>query len=144
MCETVYFHARTQALQDQINRRMLSQCDQTHKHADNSTCLDRQHGHSEGTKGTCKQIEAKLQSWATSEVLWHHTRGLHLGREQTWTPWNNSGKVEAWKNSCLSKGRKEDTSLLLSLVHQRLDFVHQLTSYLQDMLDVVTLGHLCR
>lgn len=122
---------------------MLSQCDQTHKHADNSTRLDRQHGHSEGTKGTCKQTEAKPQSWATSGVLWNHTRRLHLGRQQNWTPWINSGKVEAWKN-CLSEGGKEDTSLLSLVVHQGLDFVHQLTSYLQDMLDVVTLGHLCR
>lgn len=96
-----------------------------------------------GQKGTCKQTEAKLQSWATSGALWNHTRGLHLGREHTWTPWINSGKVEAWKN-CLSEGGKEDTSLLSLVVHQGLDFVHQLTCYLQDMLDVVTLGHLCR
>lgn len=103
----VCFHARTQALQDRVNRGMRSQCDQTHKHADNSTCLNRQHGHSEGTKGTCKQIEADLQSWATSEVLRHRARGLHLGREQTWTPWVGSGKVEAWKNSVpLREGRK--------------------------------------
>lgn len=128
------------------NRRMRSQCDQTHKHADNSTCLNRQYGHSEGTKGTCKQIEADLQSWATSEVLRHHAQGLHLGREQTWTPWMGSGMVEAWKN-CPSEGGKEDAPLLLLLslvVHQRLDFVHQLTSYLQDVLDIVALSHLCR
>ena len=29
------------------------------------------------------------------------------------------------------------------VVHQRLDFVHKLASYLQDVLDVMTLGHLC-
>lgn len=41
VCVSMCFHARTQALQDRANRRMLSQCDQTHKHADDSTCLDR-------------------------------------------------------------------------------------------------------
>lgn len=48
----------------------------------------------------------------------------------------------------LSEGGKEDVPLLPLLpslvVHQGLDFVHQLASYLQDMLDVVTLSHLCR
>lgn len=29
------------------------------------------------------------------------------------------------------------------VVHQRLDLVHQLTCYLQDMLDIMTLSHLC-
>lgn len=81
-------------------------------------------------------------------ALWPHARGLHLGREQTWTPWINSGKVEAWEKLCLSEGGKEDAPLVPLLpslvVHQRLDFVHQLTSYLQDVVDVVTLGHFCR
>lgn len=35
------------------------------------------------------------------------------------------------------------SSSQLLVVHQRLDFVHQLTCYLQDMLDIVPLSHFC-
>lgn len=54
--------------------------------------------------------------------------------------------LESWRpgESLKSCPVRWDAPPLQSLVvHQRLDFVHQLTCYLQDMLDVMTLGHLC-
>lgn len=141
------FHAPTQAQQDWGDSRTCSQCDQTHKHADKSTCLNRHRGHSVRTKGKCKQSEAELQSRAASAVLLPHTGGLQLGREQTGTPWICSGWVSRMRGRAGRPGGRgalppppRQQSLV---VHQRLDFVHQLTRNLQDVLDIMTLGHLC-
>lgn len=93
----VCFHARTRALRDGRYSRMFSQCIQTHKHADKSTCLNRHHGHSVWT--TCKHMEVELQSWAASAVLLPHIQGFFVDSEPTQTPRRCSGKLEAWRKS---------------------------------------------
>lgn len=81
------------------------------------------------------------------QCSWPHYQGLHLGK---WRP----GPL-LWKQSLGGRSGGDSSMacilplLLLHLllqslvVHQRLDFVHQLTCNLQDMLHIMTLSHFC-
>lgn len=76
--------------------------------------------------------------------------GPSSGEKDASTPRLWPGEVEAGSALVSSRVRHSPSasSLLFSssqllVVHQRLDFVHQLTCYLQDVLDIVPLGHFC-
>lgn len=43
--------------------------------------------------------------------------GLHQGREQTWIPWINSGKVEAWKTSVSLRENRKTLPLFCFFCH---------------------------
>lgn len=82
--------------------------------------------------GECKQIEAELRSRSRPTAGTDRVRSALPGAE--------AGKT--------LRGRARERGRALSplqslVVHQRLDLVHKLPRDLQDVLDVVALGHFC-
>lgn len=117
MCVCVCFHARTQALQDRVNKE-------------------------------CFHSVIKLTSMQTIPHVWTDSMGIPRGRkvhvnrlrlssragppqrrsgttpgaspgQQTCTSWNNSGKVEAWKNSVFLREERKTLPFFYHLLSIR-------------------------
>lgn len=128
VCVYVCFHARTQALEDWGDSRNAFTV-----WSNSQAC--RQIHMSERTPWAF-HVKGNVNRWRLSS----RAGPAALGREETWTCSVRDVSASASSHPPLHPPLPLRCSLV---VHQRLDFVHQLTCYLQDVLDIVTLGHFC-